>query len=200
MKRKIFILIGAHTAKESIQFDRINPGFKHYIIEPSSELIGTIKENVKKLSNYEIIEKAASTKDGTITFYKGKHNTHYGSQSGSLRSDKETQVTGETETVSCFDFSKWIKQFKDDFVYIHMDCEGAEYDILPPILKDSPKDYINVIAVEFHGHKLKDVSEEEHNQLKNNLTEVFGNRFKEFHNHCYSADVSSFFKLNFKNI
>jgi FkbM family methyltransferase len=198
MKRKIFILVGAHTGKESVQFSRINPGFKHYIIEPSSELIGTIKEKTKELSSCEIIEKAASTKDGTITFYKGKPNTHYGSQSGSLRADKETQMTGETEIVSCFDFPKWIKQFKDDFVYVHMDCEGAEYDILPPILKDSPKDYIDLIAVEFHGHKLKDVSEEKHNELKNNLSEIFGNRFKQFHNDCVDVDVSSsFFNLKF---
>lgn len=197
MKRKIFILVGAHTGKESIQFDKINPGFEHYLIEPSSELIGTIEGNAKKLPKAKIIQKAASTKDGTITFYKGKPNTHYGSQSGSLRVDKETQMTGETETVSCFDFPKWIKQFKDDFVYVHMDCEGAEYDILPPILKDSPKDYINVIGVEFHGRKLKDISEEKDNELKTNLIEIYGNHFKEFHNHCYSTDVSSFFKLKF---
>ena len=199
MKRKIFILVGAHTGKESVQFNEINPGFKHYIIEPSSELINVIEKKCQVLPNYEIIEKAASTKDGTTTFYKGKPNTHYGSQSGTLRADKETQKhpTGETEVVSCFDFPKWIKQFKDDFVYVHMDCEGAEYDILPLILKDSPKDYIDVIAVEFHSHKLKDVSEEEHDKLYNNLTETFGNRFKRFHSHCYGKDTSAFFRLKF---
>jgi len=58
--------------------------------------------------------------------------------------------------IQCFDFSEWIKVFKDDYLIVKMDIEGAEFPILEKLITDGTDKYINQLWVEMHPNKVKE--------------------------------------------
>ena len=117
MSKKVFINVGANVGEEALKFDKLNPGCDIYMIEPFQKCIDQLKwyQSVGQLTNATIIEKAAYIKDGNITFYEGKPMKGGApSESGSICKEKTTNMSGNHYTIECFDFSKWLKQFKDD--------------------------------------------------------------------------------------
>lgn len=97
---------------------------------------------------------AVWVEDGTIDFYDkgGLSSTLYANKIDSH--GKGTQVT-----VSCIDFSKFIKDnFKlSDYIIVKMDIEGAEYKVIEKMLEDKTFEYLNEFFVEFHGAKIQDL-------------------------------------------
>jgi FkbM family methyltransferase len=180
MSKKVFINVGANVGEEALKFDKLNPGCDIYMIEPFQKCIDQLKwyQSVGQLTNATIIEKAAYIKDGNITFYEGKPMKGGSpSESGSICKEKTTNMSGNHYTIECFDFSKWLKQFKDDFVYVHMDIEGGEYEVLPKLFEDGTIDIVNIFGCEFHTGKISDISEDVDKELINKLEEKFGNDF-----------------------
>jgi len=55
--------------------------------------------------------------------------------------------------VESFDFSEWVKQFKDDYLLVKMDIEGAEFPVLEKMLKDDTVSCIDKLLCEFHPNK-----------------------------------------------
>lgn len=180
MGNKIFINLGANIGLEALQFDKINPGWKHYLIEPFEPCFSELESNVKRLKVVPtIIKKIAHTYDGDISFYTGKKmSNNKPSESSSIFKDKTSNMTGDSTTLPCFDFSKWLNQFSDkDFIYLHMDVEGAEYTLLPKLFEDGTINNIKVIGCEFHLKKIPSISPEFHYDLVDKLTKKFNNRF-----------------------
>jgi len=56
--------------------------------------------------------------------------------------------------VRALDFSEWLKQFKDDFVVLKMDIEGAEFKVLNKMTADDTDKIPHVLMVEFHPNKV----------------------------------------------
>jgi FkbM family methyltransferase len=79
----------------------------------------------------------------------------------------ETQVLVET-----IDFSKFLKQFSDNEVYIKMDIEGAEFEVLRKCINDKTYKIINTLWVEWHDVDIEIESSETILEIKNNLTGV----------------------------
>ena len=68
--------------------------------------------------------------------------------------------------VECVDLDKWIKgNFnKTDFIVLKLDIEGAEYKVLPHMIKNGSIDYINHIFIEWHWNKIG-LSKRNHDEL-----------------------------------
>ena len=92
--------------------------------------------------------------DGPIDFYDK------GGLSSTLYANKiDKRGKGTRITVSCIDFSKFIKDnFKlSDYMIVKMDIEGAEYKVIEKMLEKGTFEYIDEFYVEFHGAKIKDL-------------------------------------------
>jgi len=114
--------------------------------------------------------KAAWVEDGTIEFAVDNTDTPMGS---SLAKSKvsiwETMPHIEVE---CFDFSEWVKQFKDDYLLVKMDIEGAEFTVLEKMLKDETAGYMDKILCEFHPNKVRDFTTDDKISLIDRLNKV----------------------------
>jgi hypothetical protein len=97
--------------------------------------------------------KALWDKECEKDFWLGRGCNHSGA---SLLSGKG--YLGEEQTkVQCIDFGKWIiDNFQqEDYIHLRMDIEGAEYTVIPSMIKDKSINYINCISLEFHAHKFR---------------------------------------------
>lgn len=73
---------------------------------------------------------------------------------------KKIWDVSEKITVPCFDFPLWLRQFKDDFVVVKMDVEGAEFPILERMLKLGVANIPKYLLVEFHPNKVEEYTTE----------------------------------------
>ena len=146
--KKIFIDLGGNKG-QSIQLflDRYpNPkDFEIHTFEPNSDL-------------WEILEKFPATLhkevawiyDGEIDFYIAERSVG----STLVKGKRTANVDYENpKKLPCIDIGKWISQFKDDFVLLKMNIEGAEYEILESMVKDGSIKYVNELCVEFHDSR-----------------------------------------------
>jgi len=148
MSKKVFINCGARTGQDIINFknsDLYSSDFELIAFECLPHLI----DEIKKIPNVTVINKAISTVEGTLTFYIG--STDY---SGTLRSDKSKNMDPEkkTITVESVDFSKWLayNYSIEDTVIVSMDIEGEEYTLIPKMNKDGSLDIIDKLYIEVH--------------------------------------------------
>lgn len=160
--RKIFLDIGGWNGASAIFFRKYHPQgseFEIFTFEPDKKNIQTIKS--KKLP-ITLIEKAAWSRNGKIKFYPGGAMPGSG---GTLYSQKTTgninpKVFYEVEAIDIAEFIN--KNFiKTDYIILKMNCEGAEYEIIPHLKKMGMIDWIDKWFVQWHYEKLK-MSKERH--------------------------------------
>jgi FkbM family methyltransferase len=166
-KRKIIIDAGAHIGQS---IDRLREKFKNedveiYSFEPHPRCFLEAKKRENK--SIKVFNKAVWIEDGTVDFYcdsldvntsrplPGQASTIF--EAKTKRSTFPGQFDERSKiTALSFDFSKWIKEnfSKDDFIHVKMDIEGAEYQVLKKMEKDSTISFLNELDVEFHWEKI----------------------------------------------
>lgn len=99
------------------------------------------------IPDVEFHQKAAWIEDGKSEFSLSDIGS-------TLMKSKNTWDAGEKVTVETFDFSEWVKQFKDDFVVLKMDIEGAEFLLLDKMINDGTITIPDWLMVEFHPNKV----------------------------------------------
>lgn len=67
--------------------------------------------------------------------------------------------------VKAFDFSKWLEQYKDHFVVVKMDIEGAEFPLLDKMIKTGTITIPNKLLVEFHPNKVVEYTTQDKERL-----------------------------------
>lgn len=103
---------------------------------------------------------AVWVEDGIIDFYD-KTTEPIGRLSSTLYKHKRDNAgQGTRTTVSCIDFSKFIKDNFElsDYLIVKMDIEGAEYNVIEEMLESKTFEYIDEFYVEFHGGKIPELS------------------------------------------
>lgn len=148
--------------------------FTIFAFEPNPRFEKALIEKTKKYSNLAFSNGAAWIENGKIEFSCDPSPTlPYGS---SVMKNKEKWKDGQIIEADCFDFSEWIKQFKDDYVVVKMDIEGAEFPILNKMLDDGTVEIMNELYCEFHPNKVRDFTTTDKILLiekLNQLTKVF---------------------------
>jgi FkbM family methyltransferase len=149
--RKIFLDVGAWQGN-SVSF------FREYFLEASEFEIfcfDPLPENIealKLISDIHIIEAAAWSSNGEENLYLGA------SQGVSMYADKKTgYVDPENKIiVHTIDFAEFIilNFNKEDEIWLKLNVEGAEYEIIPHLYKNNLIDWFDRIYVKWHSEKI----------------------------------------------
>jgi FkbM family methyltransferase len=178
--KKIFIDCGANDGCSIDLFRGYYPNADEYEIH-SFEPAPIFRKKLEK-KNVFFHEKAVSTSDDNHIFFfdprtgvdktKTTTHVHFGSsliaekmngiKENFNKAIKDGRLTPERRweenqiNVKGIDFSKWVMDTfnKNDYIVLKMDIEGAEYPVLEKMIEDKSISYIDVIYIEFHGHKI----------------------------------------------
>jgi len=154
----IFVDGGGHNCHRLQKYLHKLPAFdKGFVFEPNPIFHHSYKD-----SNLILIKKAIWTVDCNLPFYISKDDFQVGS---SLIKNKLCRVNSKFKPffyessieVECVDFSNWIKNntSKKDNLYVKLDIEGAEYDVLWKMIKDGSIHRVKKLFVEFHADHMK---------------------------------------------
>lgn len=153
---KVFIDIGGWTGISTEFFLRNHPckDFKHFIFEPDYRHVQTLKKK-----GLNVIPKAAWTYNGKVKYYFPTKGTLAG---GSLYSTKKTGSINPANfyEADCIDIREFILNLNADYIVVKLNCEGAEYDIIPHLKGVK----IDKWYVQWHWDKIG-LSEAKHNEV-----------------------------------
>jgi FkbM family methyltransferase len=152
--KKIFFDVGAATGM-SIEFFKKNYSkadeFEIYSFEPFPE---NLKE-LRKIPDIHVIPCAAWSSDTEIELFIGK------AKSGTMYSDKTTGKVDPNNSiiVQGIDFAKFVKEVanEDDELWLKMNAEGAEYEIIPHLHRKGMIDWFNRTYIRWHSTKIPSV-------------------------------------------
>jgi len=166
--QKIFIDAGCWNGISTKLFfaDKLpikSEGFIAYGIDPLKKYEIELKELENKYP-FTWINKAAWTYDGEVEFGEYPYT-----ESSSIKKEKFNFQSAKVYNVPCFDFSKWIEQFRDDYVFLKMNIEGAEVDILEKMIDDGTIGIIDYMLWEDHHNKLDKNHTQRIERIKNKL-------------------------------
>lgn len=190
---KVFIDCGTHLFQGFKQFAEkynIDGEWKCFSFEANPFTYERSQDVYKELleSGYNIthFNKAVYNSEGTIKVNcsrddGGPYADGHFSQGSNILSDPpdydQTYHCGftyqeEEVTVETVDFSKFLKDnvSEDDFVVVKMDIEGAEFEVLPSMIKDESYKLINDFYCEFHERFFEPKSK--YRKLKEEYKEV----------------------------
>lgn len=156
----IVIDCGACKGKEFKSLTKDYDEFRYIAFEPNPKFY-----NVLEAKPIELHKKAVWVEEGAIDFYVAEND-----ESSTLYADKRTgEVRSQPISVACINFSEFLKQFKNEYVVVRMDIEGAEYEVLEKLFNTSSIVYIDKLLCEFHYRKIPSISKERHKKLLNQI-------------------------------
>lgn len=166
---QVFLDCGGHRGQSIKHFRKSFPEAKSFTIhtfEPNSELWGRLEKSKVKLHKI-----AVWIYDGETDFYLAESRAGSTIVKGKLTAhvDYEHPIK-----VPCIDLSKWIKEnFKqEDIIYLKLNIEGAEYEILRKMLADGTIKYLNRLFVNFHHKKITSITKKESEELKQEIEKI----------------------------
>lgn len=132
-----------------------------YLFEPNTDL--NVKQHVADYFSdlpVKLMEKAVWTKSGKVHFHiAGREDA--ASVEGTSGHDRPKEIT-----VQAIDFSKFVAKLPDDaYIICSMDIEGAEFTVLPKMIKDGTIDKINILEIEFHHRLMTDYNPDDARKL-----------------------------------
>lgn len=136
--------------------------FKIYAFDPNPNFKHIWRKLRKSFPNVTFSNKAGYIDSKVHRFTVDLNRLAYGS---TLEKSKVNWGNGQIIKVQCFDFSNWIKRFKNDYLIVKMDIEGSEFPILRKMLKDDTVKYMNQLWVEVHPNKVREYTSEDSNKL-----------------------------------
>ena len=153
--KKVYVDCGAHkgdTVKAFINSADYTKDTEIHAFEPNP--YSRVHKRFKGKINLHV--KATWVEDVKMNFYITKERK--GTQAGSLLKEKTSGNLDKKHplTVQAIDFGKWIKDnFSiDDHIIVKMDIEGAEYKVIPSMIKDGSIKYVNKIYLETHENRI----------------------------------------------
>lgn len=155
--RHVYIDLGCYdgdTVEEFRNWSKVafdtNWEWDIYAFDPNPNFADDWERKVD--SRTQFMQTAAWIKDGIGKFAIEKGNKPLGS---TLMPGKEKVWNSSPKTeVVTFDFSKFLTRFRDDFVVVKMDIEGAEFPILEKMIKESTDKICDWLLIEFHANKV----------------------------------------------
>lgn len=186
MFNSVYIDAGGHGGQSIDRFKNMMgaiPNARIYSFECHPRCYEKLKSYAT--DNIIVSNKAVWIEDGEIDFYldmldKTTDRGFPGQASTISKTKMERGIEGQFTNdslikVPCIDFSKWIKTNlnKSDYIFLKMDIEGAEYEVLDRMIETGAINYLDDLDIEFHWHKIgldKNIHDELVDKLKN--TEV----------------------------
>ena len=194
--RAIYIEIGAYLGSNVKRFfsktqqaDR----FQVYAFEPHPEnfkvLVDTV--NANGWHNITCINKALTRKNSTMRLYVAndllcKRASAYESKvSGELQAYRAIDV----ETIN---FDEWFVENTraEDIVFMTINCEGGEYDLMTSIVETGTLGRIKSLNIKLHEHKVSEGT------LRNTMINKKDKFLREVDKHKYWVDTMCKYRTN----
>jgi FkbM family methyltransferase len=138
----IVIDVGANIGDFTMQVAKMCPKGRVYAVEPLADCVAVLRRNLalNYLVNVEILNSALGGHDGeTRLFGAGVSSSEHFHIRG----------TSDSETVRITTLARLINDWQLERIdLLKLDCEGAEWDILPTATEVLPR--IRQISMEFH--------------------------------------------------
>lgn len=153
--KNVYIDCGAHrgnTIQHFVESPEYLPDFEIYAFEanPYSEVHKRFGKKIK------VYNKAVWVEDCKLPFYIKKKGE--GSQGGTALKEKTSGDLDKKHPiiVQAINFGKWIKDtFSiEDNIIVKMDIEGAEYKVIPSMVKDDSIMYLKKLYLETHENRI----------------------------------------------
>lgn len=152
--QKIFIDIGGNRGQSVRAFYAQIEDAADWTIfsfEPTIEF-DTLETSTKEFKNIHCIKSVVGDRDGEVLIYTMKSKKGQGCSTVLGKKTGKLNYAGG-ELVRCIDLVNWFsKNIKeDDFVYMKINIEGGEYDLMPVLVKIMNK--INCLYIKLHHNK-----------------------------------------------
>lgn len=147
----IFIDAGFYrgiTLRRYIDKGIVDKSWTIYAFEPNTDL--DVKKQIFDFFpdvKIKLIEKAVWTKNEDVHFHIA------GREDAASVEGTSGHTTPKEITVEAIDFSAFVKKLPEANIICSFDVEGAEYTVLPKMIKEGTIDRINLLEIEFH-HRL----------------------------------------------
>ncbi len=121
----------------------------------------------------EVIYSAISDKDGTVEYFEPeKWGKNY--KGGTTIVENKIAMSYDSrasKVAPATDFSRWLTEnvAEDEFIFVKMDIEGGEYDVIKSLFKTGAIDLINVFAIEWHSNKFPEPQCTEYENIERRL-------------------------------
>jgi FkbM family methyltransferase len=123
----------------------------------------------------DIIYSAVATEDGELEYYEPK--TWGKNYKGGTTIQKEKSLLNDNynqaKITPAINFSNWLEKNVDGstFVFLKMDIEGAEYDVIEHLIDEGTIKLLNVVAVEWHAKKFPEPLRSKYESIEKRLKE-----------------------------
>lgn len=148
------------TLRRYVDNGIIDKTWKIYVFEPNTDL--NAKQHIADFFGdlpVKLIEKAVWTKNEKVHFHiAGREDA--ASVEGTSGHDTPKEIT-----VDAVDFSKWVAKLPDAYIIMSCDVEGAEFTVLPKMIKDGTIDKIDILEIEFHHRLMTDYTPDDARKL-----------------------------------
>ncbi|MCR2062441.1 FkbM family methyltransferase [Campylobacter helveticus] len=121
--------------------------------EPNLYLNFFLKRKFENNAFVKIHQKAVSNQDGKVKFLTFQNRIL--SQGNRIVSSVQDEQTNEAYEVECVNLCEFLEQ-KERIYLLKLDVEGAEFEILPALIKKGLYEKIDYIVVETHEYMFKD--------------------------------------------
>ena len=161
MSKKVFIDCGANRGQSIDNFiDKWNDWKEYEILSyEGNPRLSSFFNKYNSITNIKFYSKAVWIIDGTVEFYL----CNDGDVSSSIIGTKKTGRLDKIPTiVECIDIDRVIREYsKEDYIILKIDVEGAEYELLNHMINKNTFEYVNVLYLEFHNHKVHKTKEDD---------------------------------------
>lgn len=121
----------------------------------------------------DVIYSAVSNDDDTIEYFEPESwGKNY--KGGTTVVENKKAMGGSylsPKLAPAVDFAAWLsKNFNhDDFLFVKMDIEGAEYEVIDHLMSTHAIDLIDVLAVEWHANKFEEPQSTKYKKIEENI-------------------------------
>jgi FkbM family methyltransferase len=157
--KNIFVDCGSHFGeglKYFIDHYHITKNWDVYCFEPNKNSFLKLEKNILESENIKLFNKAVWIKDDVISFNEEKwieDNWNSTGPGSSIFNQNEWKTQPNVKTilteVECINFSNFIDKLNGN-IYVKMDIEGSEYDVIRDLIKNNLLSKIKELHVEFH--------------------------------------------------
>jgi FkbM family methyltransferase len=120
-----------------------------------------------------VIYSAVSDSDGTIEYFEPeKWGKNYKGGTTTVQNKKSMPVGyGVPKQAPAINFSRWLSEnvSTDDFVFVKMDIEGGEYDVIESLFESGAIDLIDIFAIEWHSNKFPEPQRSRYAEIERRL-------------------------------
>lgn len=164
---------GCSIRKFKKEYLQNSNNYQIHSFEPHPFFIPILNKIKNEDSNIKIINKCATTHNNDSKLYYSINSD--GSSLNNTKTTNGINVNKYIEVKCCNLYDYYvnnIKLQKNDELWLKMDIEGEEYNLIPYLKEKGMLNDVDKIFIEWHYGKLKNISKEIHNNSLNCVTNI----------------------------